>query len=92
MQRYESKKKQMITKEAALRMMQSPEDWPNKIVLPVKRVHNNERQSAFLIVNGGPILYHGNIFDKKDLNNLLLLKTTEYETFEAAVESGWMVD
>lgn len=73
----------MTRREKDLAFMKDPYKWPN-LVLPVKR----GRECGIILDK--PIVYVGNMWNlPKDLKAVLQHK---YETFEAMVDDGWMVD
>jgi hypothetical protein len=78
-------------REAEVRMMERDLEWPRQ-VLPLKRrtVDGYRYDCAFLVWGGGPVLYHGNIWDSKLM--VADLDRTIYSDYGAIYDDGWRVD
>jgi hypothetical protein len=73
------------------KFMANPFLWP-LMVLPIKRYPKDlqtggHRMETAYMVGDGPRIYHGNIFDPKPSD-----RREDFESFEAIVAAGWVVD
>lgn len=85
-----------MTAEDDVRMMQNREQWPNPLLLPIKRyvgslpecavlaAYPGRETEVFLI---GMFSIQGRVIDALDKT-----KTIKYDSYEAIVKDGWMVD
>lgn len=81
-----------------LKMMQSPDDWPMWPWLPVKQLSTNPGEWPKLFGclfddsrrSLSPVVYDVNAHTIKDKDEVRILKS--YESFEAMVDDGWVVD
>ena len=81
----------IVDKMSELQMMQSPDEWPNWPVLPVKRSgqigcmfegKNNQARPTVFLINMWQLV-HSNIDD---------VERVEYGSLEEVVSDGWVVD
>jgi hypothetical protein len=82
-----------ITKADDIAMLKSSDKWPGWPFLPIKRYVNNDMQAA-VIWAGEPLnVIETNLFDlPKTFDELKKIAHKKYESPEAIVEDGWMVD
>lgn len=79
-------------------MMRNPSQWPNWPLLPVKQtkydVAKGPRPVGVMLAEDGlPLVYHANLFDIAGGKvNIGECPITKYETYEAMIEDGWVVD
>lgn len=78
-----------------LSFMQTSDNWPRYPILPIKRKNNDIGfwDCAILFADGRPIVYHCNMFQLADKTlTLESCKKNTYDSFEALVADGWIVD
>jgi hypothetical protein len=79
-----------------LSIIKDTANWPQVVVFPlVNRGKPRDEQCAFLVRGNGPKLYHKNMFELETgaLDPQLIgVKTTTFDSFEAMLEAGWDAD
>ena len=80
-----------------LKMMRSPGRWPAWPFLPVKRTVDGEQECAVMVEESmsgtaTPIVYLVNLFALKEAGSLSKVENRRYESLEAVVADGWVVD
>lgn len=82
-------------------LMQDPDDWPCWPMLPVKRYSTKEGswpETGLMIaksnVAGGvePTVYMLNLFGEHTIKEFIECKKHKYESLDALVDDGWIVD
>lgn len=79
-----------------LQMISEPERWPNVVILPVKKPTEPGKmmqtglliQPSPLALPPEPVVYLGNMWDPE----FKIEGVIEYESLEALVADGWVVD
>jgi len=80
---------------SGLFMMKDSGTWPGWPFLPLKKSVKGFPECGFLVDDGGPVTYLGNVFELKSgpMKDVVAgIPTKEYGSFEAIVEDGWVVD
>lgn len=80
-----------------LDIMKDPNKWVCWPILPMKKVvRKSELQdSGFMLATGEPIVYLKNMYDLKGGTVKDIMKNTPsktYESFDAILDGGWVVD
>lgn len=79
-----------------IEVMQTPEEWPHRVVLPLKRYSKTPGafpDSGFITNKTGCRVFLENIFSiSLGETPLELVKSKQYDSFEAILADGWMVD
>lgn len=73
------------------RMMNNPLDWPMWPYLPLKRINTHEPSCGYILAQHGreTTVYLANIFDRGWKGPI---DFKEYESFDAIIDDGWVVD
>lgn len=83
-----------------LSMMKNPGKWSQYPILPIKRVDKSGEIPEFglLLPIKNPVVYLANMWDLGDLgvkdtgDIMKKVKSTVYDSFEAILDDGWVVD
>lgn len=75
----------IIAERDDLAFIKDPYMWPGWLC-PIKRRVNNQMECAYLFCDE-PVIKHGNIFAPGDND-----KEERFETHQAILAAGWMVD
>ncbi len=69
-------------------------NWPLRTALPIKRYPRKENLDTGLLVKGlGPVVFLLHLFSLADgSQNLNDCGKLKYESYEALLDDGWMVD
>lgn len=90
-----------LDRERDLAMMQSPNDWPNWPVLPIKKWDKEKHQmDCACIIDEGPLrqsvgikVYLVSMYQLCEKSKPLMEhKSKEYPSLDALVADGWKVD
>lgn len=79
-------------KNRHLSMMYSPDDWPRWPALPLKRSRKNSFPEIGFILESKDQpyrVYLGSIYGESSLQDHSYM---DYDSYEAIVEDGWIVD
>lgn len=80
-----AKQNQQITRNEEIHYMSHPLRWVRLICL-IKRYVDGRLECAYLVGNG-PNIYHGNMWKPSAQD-----RKESFESFEAIVDAGWVVD
>lgn len=83
------------TKDRDKKMISNPLDWPSWPFLPIKRWQENASQleTALIYVKDPLRVVTGNLFHlPKDYEKFRELPAVEYDTIDAILADGWVVD
>jgi hypothetical protein len=85
-------KKKIITpdEDSTIRFMEDIDHWPKWPVLPVKRRTKNDTEIGILWAEKKPIIYLVNMYNIPP--DLTKAPQISYESFQALVFDGWVVD
>ncbi len=83
-----------------LSMMKNPGKWSRYPILPIKRVNKSGGMPEFglLLPIKNPVVYLVNMWDLGDLgiktvaDIMSKVKSISYDSFEAILDDGWVVD
>lgn len=85
---------EFYTAEDDVLMMQTPGEWPQWPLLPVKRTTPKYSHQAGVMVETEagvlPVVYHHNLWSGP--NGLAEAERFEYDSFQAVSDDGWKVD
>lgn len=86
----------MTREEEDIAFIKDPTRWPNKLVLPVKnykeRIEGGWPKMGIIMVFNTQTVFLKNMFELDHNTDFSTLPKQEYDSVEAMVAAGWIVD
>jgi hypothetical protein len=74
-----------------LEFMKAYDKWPRWPMLPLKK-RDDSKICGFLLGTGYPVVYLKNIYGLKQGDTIENLPKQEYDSLQAILDDGWVID